>query len=82
MRGDDILTRIDDTLDVWEFSGDAMHHQPAEGEPAGGAVIVDESGSWAVNARDALGAHLLRAEINRLRRAAICTENAAPQAGH
>ncbi|MBZ6207489.1 hypothetical protein KVH31_13375 [Streptomyces olivaceus] len=82
MRGDDILTRIDDTLDVWEVSGDAMHHQPAEGEPASGTVIVDESGSWAVDARDAFGAHLLRAEINRLRRAAMRTNDAPPRAGH
>ncbi len=87
MGADGILTRIDDTLEVWEFSGDAMRHQPGEDEPAGGTahpVIVDEAGGWAVDARDALGAHLLRAETYRLRRrlAAMCAEGASPQAGH
>ncbi|MER7053428.1 hypothetical protein [Streptomyces sp. NPDC000351] len=51
MRSEDILAQIDDTLDDWSVSDDAMRSRPG-GEPEGikgfttQFAIMDEAGEW------------------------------------
>lgn len=46
MRTDDILSQIDNTLEDWAVSGDAMRSRPAREPNAPHVSIMNEAGEW------------------------------------